>query len=190
MSQIVIVSGPPGAGKSSVCEALCERYDRTVHLQTDDVYGWIRMGYIAPWKPGSMRQNMMVSRASARAAVAFAREGQGVFIDGVIGPAHLPVYLEELREAGAPVHYVVLLPPVDVIVRRAEEREKAIVGLPRERAGHAGDDMFARVHAMFSEAPSLPGWRMDSSGMTAEQTADGVMEACGRGEALVLGAGA
>ena len=38
MSQIVIISGPPGAGKSSVAEALCERYDRTVRLETDDLY--------------------------------------------------------------------------------------------------------------------------------------------------------
>ena len=48
------------------------------------------MGYIPPWKPGSTRQNMMVSRAAARAATAFAQEQYGVFIDGVIGPSHLP----------------------------------------------------------------------------------------------------
>ena len=176
MSQIVIISGPPGAGKSTVAEALCQRYDRTVHLETDKLYDSIRMGFIAPWKPASMRQNLMVSRAAARSATAFAQEQYGVFVDGVIGPAHLPVYLDELRSAGVPVHYTVLLPPLDVIIRRSTEREKQIAG---------ADDMFARVHAMFAHAPAPPAWKLDNSDMTAEQTADAVMEACGRGECLV-----
>ena len=177
MSQIVIISGPPGAGKSSAAEALCERYDRTVHLETDDAYAWIRMGFIRPWKPGSARQNMMVSRASARAATAFAQEQYGVFIDGVIGAMHLPAYIEELKAAAVPVHYAVLLPPVDVIIRRAAERDKRIAG--------ADESMFARVHAMFADAPDLPGWTLDNSTMTAQQSADAVMEACGRGDCLV-----
>ncbi len=177
MSQVVIVSGPPGAGKSSVCEALCERYDRTVHLETDDVYGWLRMGYIAPWKPGSADQNMMVSRAAARAAVAFARERYGVFIDGVIGAQHLPVYIEELRAAAVPVHFVVLLPPLEEMLRRAAGREKQIPG--------AGD-MFARLHAMFADAGPFAGVTLDTAGLTALETADRVMSACARGDALVL----
>ena len=175
MSQIVIVSGPPGAGKSTVCELLCERYDRTVHLETDDAYGWIRMGYVQPWKPESARQNMTVSRAAARAATAFAQELYGVFIDGVIGPMHLPAYLEELAQAGVPIHYAILVPPADVTIERAAWRDKQIAG--------ADEDMFRRVHTMFTG--SMPGFRIDNSAMTAEQTADAVMEACGRGDALV-----
>lgn len=122
MSQIVIVSGGSGAGKSSACESLCERYDRTVHLETDDVFGWIRMGFVQPWKAGSMEQNRMISRAVARAATAFAQQRFGVFIDGVIGPHLLPDYIEELKPAGVPVHYAVLLPPAKIAVQRARQR--------------------------------------------------------------------
>lgn len=175
MSQIVIVSGPPGAGKSTVCEALCERYDRTVHLQTDDVYGWIRMGYAPPWKSGSADQNLVVSRACARAAVPFARSLYGVFIDGLISPVFLPVYVDELREAGVAIHYVVLLPSLEELMQRADGREKQIPG--------AGREMFERMHAMFAEA-TLPGWVTDAAG-SAALTADAVMDACGRGDALV-----
>ncbi len=31
--QLVILSGPPHAGKSSTAEALCKRYDRMLHIQ-------------------------------------------------------------------------------------------------------------------------------------------------------------
>jgi hypothetical protein len=143
------------------------------------------MGYIPPWKPGSAPQNLTVSRACARAAVAFAREQYGVFIDGVIGPVHLDTYVEELREAAVPIHYAVLLPPVDVIQRRARDRDKVIAGLPRERAGQAEDDMFARVHSIFTRPDATQYWTIDNTSLTAHETADRVMDACGTGEALV-----
>jgi hypothetical protein len=163
-----------------VCRSLCERYDRTVHLHTDDVYGWIRMGYIDPWKPGSARQNVMVSRAAARAAGAFAQEGYGVFIDGVIGPAHLPVYLAELGAINVPVHFALLLPSLEEVKRRASEREKRAAGPV---------DAFERVYEMFAEDPSFAGRTFDTGGLSAERTADLVMAACGAGDCLVLAAG-
>jgi predicted ATPase len=178
MAQVVIVSGPPGAGKSTVCEALCERYDRTVHLHTDDVYAWIRMGYIPPWRPGSASQNLMVSRAAARAATAFAEQSYGVFIDGVIGPAHLPNYLDALKPSAVAVHLAVLLPPLDVVQRRAAARAKQIAG--------AGD-MIERVYAMFVDAGRFGGGvTIDNASLSAQETADRIMDACGRGDALVM----
>jgi chloramphenicol 3-O-phosphotransferase len=174
MSQIVIISGNSGAGKSATCESLCERYDRTVHLETDDVYGWLRMGRIPPWKEGSSRQNHMVSRACAHAATAFAQEGYGVFIDGVIGPHLLPEYLDELRTAAVPVHYVVLRPHVATAEERVHQRGERLMG---------SREIFERVQAMFEG--ELPGWALDNTGMTPDQAADLVMEACGRGDALV-----
>ena len=32
MQQVILVTGPAGAGKSSVAAALCERFDRMVHI--------------------------------------------------------------------------------------------------------------------------------------------------------------
>jgi chloramphenicol 3-O-phosphotransferase len=177
MSQIVIVSGPPGSGKSAVADALCERYDRTVHLETDDLYGSIRMGFISPWKPESDRQNRMISRAAARAATAFAQELYAVFIDGVIGPHLLPEYLSELRPAGMPVHFVVLQPSVDEIVRR---------GLTREDTVRVPEALLRQGHANFERWGDFAGMTIDNSGMTADQTADRVMDACGAGACLVL----
>ena len=176
MSQIVIVSGPPGAGKSSVCEALCERYDRTVHLQTDDLYASIRMGFVSPWKPESNAQNHMVSRAAARAAGAYAEERFGVFIDGVIGPHLLPDYIDELKTIRLPVQCVVLLPSVDEVVRR---------GLTREATIRVPEDLLRRGHETFLRYGELRGFTIDNTHMTAHQAADAVMDACGRGDCLV-----
>ena len=176
MSQIVIVSGPPGSGKSSVCEALCERYDRTVHIETDDFFAAIRMGRINPMDPASGAQNRMVSRAAARAATAYAERRYGVFIDGVIGPHLLPIYVEELRSAGVPVQFVLLLPSLEKTMRRVESREST-------RRMH--ETLRGELHRQFVANGAVAGWTLDNSQLTTEQAADAVMEACGRGDALV-----
>jgi chloramphenicol 3-O-phosphotransferase len=182
MPQIVIISGPPGAGKSSVARSLCERYDRTVHLQTDELYASIRMGFVSPWKPESHRQNRMVSRAAARAATAFAQDLYAVFIDGVIGPHLLPVYVEELRAGGVPVHFAVLRPSLDEIVRRGTTREGANA-IPA--AMRVPEPLLRRGHDTFVRWGDFAGLTIDNSGLTSDQTADRVMDACGTGECLV-----
>lgn len=176
MSQIVIVSGPSGAGKSSVCEALCERYDRTVHIETDDFFAAIRMGRINPMDPASDTQNRMIARAAARAATAYAEQQYGVFIDGVVSPHLLPIYLEELRSAGVPIQFVLLMPSVEVTLLRVE---------PRESTRRMDETLQRELHRQFVASGSFAGWTLDNSDMTAEQAADAVMEACGRGDALV-----
>ena len=179
MSQAVIVSGPPGSGKSSVCESLCARYDRTVHLETDQFYAAIRMGFQKPWKPGTTRQNKMVTRAAARAATAYAEELYAVFIDGIVVREDiLDIYAGIARIARVPVHLAILLPDVETTVRR---------GLTREPTRRVQEPVLREMHRQFVEAaPKLGGCVIDNSATTADEAADAVMTACGRGECLVF----
>jgi len=177
MSHVVIVSGPSGAGKSAACEALCQRYDRTVHLRTDlFFFEAIRMGFVKPWDPQSDRQNRMVARAVARAATAYAEDLFAVFVDGVIGPHLLPIYVDELQRARVPVHFVVLLPEVAATLQRV-----------RTRAGQdrMPEDAHRDLHQQFVRYGPFAGCTVDNTGLTAEQTADRIMDLCGSGQCLV-----
>jgi chloramphenicol 3-O-phosphotransferase len=177
MSHVVILSGPSGAGKSAVAESLCERYDRTVHIETDMFFACIRMGHVHPMKPESNRQNIMISRAAARAATAYVQDLFAVFIDGVIGPHLLPLYLEEFRSSVVPVHFVVLRPSLEETLRRVDGR------VPRRQLA---EDQHRRLYEQFVAYGDFAGITIDNTSMTADQAGDRVMEACGAGECLVL----
>lgn len=191
MPHIVILSGPSGAGKSSVARSLCERYDRTVHIETDLFFEMIQMGRINPLRPESERQNHMISRAVGRAATAYAQDLYAVFIDGVVGPHLLPVYLEELRPARVPVHFVLLRPTLDETVRRVVPRDPAR-GMteqqhrPRDPARAMTEQQHRDLHAQFVRYGDFAGLTIDNTSLTADQAADRVMDACGAGVCLVL----
>ncbi|MEJ7649882.1 MAG: MerR family transcriptional regulator [Nakamurella sp.] len=120
---IMIVSGPPGAGKSTVAALLAIDGTRpTVLLDTDEFYLAIRTGYVAPYLPGSASQNVVVAGVCAEAAVGYARGGYDVVVDGVVGPWFLPSYRTPILRAGLRVSYVVLLPGLSTTVARARGR--------------------------------------------------------------------
>ena len=65
---ITVVTGPPGAGKTTISAALARSKQRGVHLPTDHWYHWIVAGYVPPWKPQANAQNTTVIEAIASSA--------------------------------------------------------------------------------------------------------------------------
>ena len=123
-SRLLILTGPPGAGKTTVARILADTADRpTVHLHTDDFFSAIRTGLIAPWLPESSGQNAVISRAIAAAAGAFTEGGYAVIVDGIVGPWHLDAYRNEAQRLGIALDYVVLRLERDLAVARARGRE-------------------------------------------------------------------
>ena len=63
MGSLLVVTGPPGAGKSSVARILADTARRSVLLEGDAFFGFLARGAVEPWLPASNDQNTVVTEA-------------------------------------------------------------------------------------------------------------------------------
>jgi predicted kinase len=121
---ILILTGPPGVGKTTVAEILAARCPRAVHLESDVFFRFIRSDYVEPWKPESHQQNRVVMDIVGDAAAAYAAAGYRTIVDGIVIPGwFLEPLRDRLRDAGIPVAYAVLRAPRSVCTARVQSRE-------------------------------------------------------------------
>lgn len=123
--RIVIVTGCPGTGKTTVASMLAEESDmkKSVHMHTDDFYGQLCKGAIPPYLPESHEQNLIVIEAFLEAAKCYVRGGYDVIVDGVIGPWVLDPW-KRIAGERYEVHYIVLRAGKEETMRRAVNRSK------------------------------------------------------------------
>lgn len=128
---ILIVTGPPGVGKTTAAGVLAKRSPRAVHLESDVFFRFIQAGYVEPWTPESHEQNRIVMRIVSQAAAGYAEAGYFTIIDGIVIPGW---FFEPLRDAlhgaGHRVAFAVRRAPLSACKSRAEARELEPLGSP------------------------------------------------------------
>jgi Mg-chelatase subunit ChlI len=75
VGEVVIVTGPPGSGKSTVARQLAGLLEPSALVVGDQFFGFIARGFVDPWKPEAHRQNSVVGAAAAAAAGRLATGG-------------------------------------------------------------------------------------------------------------------
>lgn len=53
MSNLYIITGPPGVGKSTISKSIANNLTKSVLLEGDDIYHHVVASYVSPWKEGN-----------------------------------------------------------------------------------------------------------------------------------------
>lgn len=136
---IFAITGPPGAGKTTLSVALLSHFARGIHLEVDALRQMVIVGMadsLPEWTDETERQYRLAEQATIRVARCYAEAGFAVALDHC---RNLPRWEEMLSElADLPVVRVLLLPPVDVNLERNRLRTNKPFD-PRELEGLVND---------------------------------------------------
>lgn len=118
MGAILMVAGPPGAGKSTVSRKVAESHDGPVMRIEGDAFWHF---FVKP-KDGEPRENFrLMLRAMTAACLPFARADYLVVLDFSIPPRFLAAARTIVKDLD--LHYVMLRPSLAVCEARAGARE-------------------------------------------------------------------
>ena len=181
VSGCVIVTGMPGAGKTTITALAAGLLPRAAQVGGDAVNDMVRSGFV--WFMGTptdeaLRQDELCNRNLCALANNFSDFGFTVLMDTVLADrSELDFFLALMSPR--PVRLVVLDPGIDVCKARNAGRD------PED---HFQFDGYERLHADMEREFGDVGWWLDTSGMTADQAADMlVAEMASRTTALVPG---
>ena len=161
-----LISGIPGAGKSTVSREIARQFPRSAHVELDRVREMIVSGYLKPGQEPLADSDAQLELGVHNAALladSLMEAGFTPVVDDVVLQLQLTRYREVLSRW--PIRLVVLAPPIEVVLERDRERPEKHVG-----------GRFAYLDAELREQMQGLGLWLDTSGMSVAETVEVIVQ--------------
>lgn len=162
---VILVSGVPGAGKTTVAAELASRFPLGVHVEADALQRMIVSG--ARWPDEEPlaeghRQLRLRGRNACVLADSFRDAGFVAVVDDIVIGSRLDDFLEDL--VSRPIYYVLLLPDLETLRERNAQRAKADVFDQARELDPVARDETRRI-----------GLRIDTSWLSVRESVDAIL---------------
>jgi broad-specificity NMP kinase len=119
---LLLLTGSPGCGKTTVAPLVADRHQLSVCLDIDWFFAKLRRGALEPWSEEAHSQNRVVLHAAAEAVAAFAAGRYFTVAEGILYPFMLDLFAAACEPRGIMMHFAVLRAPIDLVQQRARDR--------------------------------------------------------------------
>lgn len=160
MPKLIIITGPPGAGKSTIGKLLAKNIENSAHVSCDDMRDLIKNGRAGPNDKDWKRQLETGAKNSSIVAKNFLNGGFNVFLDDVICTREIYQIYSKMLKQEKPI-FILLMPSKECVIKRDLTRGENAM---KARAIYVYD----RFLEFIKEEKSLI--KIDTTNMTPDET--------------------
>jgi guanylate kinase len=158
---LIVLTGPAGAGKTSVADELATRFPRSVSFSLDTIRHFVKGGYCDPWGQVAVPQVELARAIAVDMIRRYTGSGYVTIVDGIFFEDEL----HSLRREFEDVHAFALLPSLETVMRRDRAR-------PADQQQPARSE---ELHREFSSAKLVNFKVIDSTEQTVRETVASIL---------------
>jgi predicted kinase len=179
--QLLLLTGSPGCGKSTVAPLVADHAPLSVCLDLDWFFSKLRSGRLEPWRPEAHQQNRVVLSAAASAVATFTAGGYFTVADGILYPFMLDLFVDACKPLGIELNYAVLRAPLSVVLSRVQSRTDE----PVHAGALADESVVEDLWRMFEEDGRVDRHRVEVADRSPEAIAVELYRRCLEGGLLL-----
>jgi len=120
--QLLLLTGSPGCGKTTIAPLVADQAALSVSLDLDWFFAKLRSGALEPWRHDAHQQNRVVLSAVASAVATFTAGGYFTVAEGILYPFMLDLFVNACKPLGIEINYAVLSAPLSIVLSRVQSR--------------------------------------------------------------------